>query len=41
MKWKKQHFDTTCEEFAAWENSNDPTYAEQQLDKHLKEFGIG
>ncbi|CAG2113788.1 unnamed protein product, partial [Medioppia subpectinata] len=39
-KWKKQHFGITCEQFAEWEKANDPSFAEQQLDKHLKEFGI-
>ena len=33
--------DITCEQFEEWEKLNDPSFAEQQLDKHLKEFGIG
>ena len=40
-QWKKQHFNISCAAYAQWEVDNDPSFAEQQLNKHLKEFGIG
>ncbi|KPM02374.1 IBR domain containing protein [Sarcoptes scabiei] len=38
--WKTQHLNVHCEQYAEWEKQNDLDYAEQQLNKHLKEFGI-
>lgn len=40
-QWKQQHLNKTCEQFAQWEKDHSLDYAEQLLNKHLEEFGIG
>ncbi|XP_015789646.2 LOW QUALITY PROTEIN: uncharacterized protein LOC107366537 [Tetranychus urticae] len=38
--WEEQHNGITCEQFTEWKRLNDPEYSENQLDLHLKQFGI-
>lgn len=40
-QWKNQHLNLSCEQFTRWEKEHDIDYAEQLLNKHLEEFGIG
>ena len=40
-QWKQQHLNQSCEQFALWEKDHSLDYAEQLLNKHLEEFGIG
>jgi E3 ubiquitin-protein ligase RNF31 len=38
--WVEQHIDSSCQDFAEWKRSNDPTFASKFLNEHLQAFGI-
>ncbi|KAI1298167.1 E3 ubiquitin-protein ligase RNF31 [Halotydeus destructor] len=39
-KWEPQHYGITCDQFAEWKLANDPSFADLELDKHLRRHGI-
>ncbi|XP_053213305.1 MATH and LRR domain-containing protein PFE0570w-like [Panonychus citri] len=38
--WEDQHTGITCDQFTEWKRLNDPEYSDNQLELHLKQFGI-